>query len=47
MPGARIFSTVVINLIDAIMEDAPAKCRENIARSTDPPAWAVGPDKGG
>lgn len=47
IPGARIFKTVVINFIEAIIEEAPAKWREKIARSTDPPAWAVGPDKGG
>lgn len=47
IPGARILIIVVIKLIEAIIEEAPAKCRENIARSTHPPAWATGPDKGG
>ena len=37
IPGARIFIIVVINLIEAIIEEAPAKCSENIARSTQPP----------
>lgn len=47
MPGLRIFIIVVINFIEAIIEDAPARWREKIARSTQPPACAVGPDKGG
>jgi len=47
MPGARMLRIVVMNFIDAIIEDAPAKCKEKIARSTEPPACAVGPDKGG
>jgi len=47
MPGARIFKIVVIKLIEAIIEEAPAKCKEKIAKSTEPPACAVGPDKGG
>jgi len=47
IPGARILIIVVIKLIEAIIEDAPAKCKENIAKSTHPPAWATGPDKGG
>jgi len=47
IPGARIFSTVVMKLIEAMIDDAPAKCSEKIARSTDPPACAAGPDRGG
>ena len=38
IPGARIFRTVVIKLIEAIMDDAPARCNEKIAKSTEPPA---------
>jgi hypothetical protein len=38
MPGARMLIIVVINFIEAIMEEAPAKCKENIAKSTQPPA---------
>lgn len=37
-PGVRMFIIVVMKFIEASMEEAPAKCRENIARSTDPPA---------
>ena len=29
------------------MDEIPAKCSENIARSTDPPEWACAPAKGG
>lgn len=47
MPGARMLKMVLINLIEAIIEEAPARCKEKIARSTHPPAWATGPDKGG
>ena len=37
IPGARILIIVVIKLMEAMIDDAPAKCRENIARSTQPP----------
>lgn len=47
IPGARIFIIVVIKLIDAIIEEAPAKCKEKIARSTHPPPCATGPERGG
>lgn len=47
IPGARILIIVVMKLIEAIIEEAPARWREKIARSTHPPAWATGPDKGG
>ena len=33
--------TVVIKLMAPRMEEAPAKWREKIARSTDGPAWAI------
>lgn len=46
-PGVRMFMTVVMKFIEAKIEEAPAKCRENIARSTDPPAWAILLDRGG
>jgi len=38
---------VVIKFIEARIEEAPAKCKEKIARSTDPPAWAIFLDRGG
>jgi hypothetical protein len=37
IPGALIFNTVVIKLLDPKIEDIPAKCKLNIAKSTDPP----------
>lgn len=37
-PFHRIFITVVIKLTAPRIEDAPAKCREKMARSTDAPA---------
>jgi hypothetical protein len=37
-PFHRIFTTVVMKLIAPKIDDAPAKCREKIARSTDGPA---------
>lgn len=38
IPGVRIFIMVVIKFIEARIEEAPAKCKEKIAKSTDPPA---------
>jgi len=46
-PGVRIFMIVVMKLIEASIDEAPAKCREKMAKSTDPPAWAMFLDKGG
>jgi hypothetical protein len=43
----RILIIVVINFIEAKIEEAPARCKEKIARSTDPPAWANPLDRGG
>lgn len=39
-PLQRMLTTVVIKLIAPRIEDAPAKWREKIAKSTDGPAWA-------
>lgn len=47
IPGVRMLMTVVMNFMEARIEDAPARWRENIARSTDPPAWARSLDSGG
>lgn len=38
MPAVRILIIVVIKLIAPRIEDAPAKCREKIAMSTEGPA---------
>lgn len=40
-PFQRILTTVVIKFSAPRIEDAPAKCKEKIARSTDGPAWAM------
>ena len=46
-PGCLIFIIVVIKLIAPIIEEAPAICKLKIAKSTDGPACAIGPLKGG
>jgi hypothetical protein len=38
IPGARILIIVVMKFIEAKIEDAPAKWREKMAKSTEPPA---------
>lgn len=38
MPGVRILIIVVMKFMEARIEEAPARWREKIARSTDPPA---------
>lgn len=43
----RIFRIVVIKLADPRIDEAPAKCREKIAKSTDEPVCAVPEAKGG
>lgn len=40
IPLARILITVEIKLIAPKIEEAPARCREKIAKSTAPPLWA-------
>lgn len=40
-PCQRILITVVMKLTAPRIEEAPAKCSEKIARSTDGPAWAI------
>lgn len=42
-----IFRKVDIKLIAAMMEEAPARCKEKIARSTDGPLWAMLLERGG
>lgn len=39
-PLQRMLITVVIKLIAPRIDEAPAKCREKMAKSTDGPAWA-------
>ena len=47
LPGARIFKIVVMKLIAPKIDDAPAKCNEKIALSTDGPLCASTLDSGG
>ena len=47
IPCHRMLMTVVIKLIAPRIEDAPAKWREKIARSTDGPEWAMFDARGG
>jgi len=47
IPGERILIIVVIKFAEPKIEEAPAKCNEKIAKSTDGPAWAVSLAKGG
>ena len=46
-PLDLIFITVVIKLIDPEIDAIPAKCKLNIAKSTEPPACDIGPASGG
>lgn len=38
IPRHRMLITVVIKFTDPRIEEAPAKCKEKIAKSTEPPA---------
>ncbi len=37
IPGALIFNTVVMKFIAPKILETPAKCKENIDKSTEPP----------
>jgi len=43
----RMFMIVVMKLIAPRMEEAPAKCKLKIAKSTEKPEWKRFPAKGG
>lgn len=47
IPSVLIFRAVEIKLIAPRREDTPARCRENIAKSTEPPECDCIPDNGG
>jgi hypothetical protein len=47
IPGALILNTVVMKLTVPKIEEAPAKCKLKIAKSTEPPEWNPIPAKGG
>lgn len=46
-PAPRMLTVVAMKLIAPKIEEAPAKCREKIAKSTLPPAWETSLAKGG
>ena len=46
-PTGRMLITVVIKLMAPRIEEIPAKWREKILRSTEAPACAMAPDRGG
>lgn len=45
--GGFMLMIVVIKLIAPKIDEIPAKCREKIVRSTEAPAWAKLPARGG
>lgn len=47
IPGALILKIVVIKFTAPMIEEIPAQWRLNIAKSTEPPEWVCGPDRGG
>jgi len=47
IPCHRMLITVVIKLIAPRMDEAPARCSEKIAKSTDGPEWAIFAASGG
>jgi len=47
IPTDRMLMIVVIKFTAPKIDDAPARCRLKIDRSTDAPAWAIPEDKGG
>lgn len=47
MAGGFMLIIVVIKLIAPRIEEIPARCKEKIVKSTEAPAWAKFPDKGG
>ena len=47
IPGALMFIIVVIKFIAPSIDEIPAKCKLNIAKSIDPPEWNSIDDNGG
>jgi hypothetical protein len=47
IPGVRILMIVVIKFTAPRIDEAPAKCRLKIDKSTDAPAWAIPLANGG
>jgi F0F1-type ATP synthase membrane subunit b/b' len=47
IPGALIFKIVVMKFIAPKIDEIPARCKEKIAKSIDPPEWNSIEDNGG
>jgi len=47
IPFVLIFNVVLIKFIAPNRDEIPARCKLNIAKSTDPPEWAWIPANGG
>jgi len=47
IPNTRRLPNVLMKFTAPKIDLTPAKCREKIAKSTDPPAWATFLDRGG
>jgi len=47
IPRILMLHMVTIKFIAPAIEDIPAKCKLKIAKSTDAPECAIGPDNGG
>jgi hypothetical protein len=47
IPGALMLATVVIKLVAPNKDEIPAKCKLNIAKSTEAPEWNSIEDNGG
>ena len=47
MPKTRKFPRVLIKFTAPKIDLTPARCKEKIAKSTDPPAWATFLERGG
>lgn len=43
----RIFRIVIIKFNELMIEEAPARCSDRIARSTDAPEWEIWLESGG
>ena len=43
----RMLIAVVIKFTAPKIDEIPARCSEKMARSTDPPPWAIAPASGG
>jgi len=47
IPTVRILIIVVIKFTAPRIDEAPARCKLKIDKSTEPPAWAIPEAKGG